>query len=209
MAGNNAGLSRLIARKAAEARQREKKRKEEERRRRLRAIAAVLCTFAAYSVSLALDCPDPIPKHTSLLTGQCWLDELLVGHPTRFREQFGMSKNAFYRLSFELQTNSGLVASKFVTADEKIATFLHFVRTGASNRTLQERFQRSGETINRWLFFMLSGHYSFSTGPYTRSYCCLWVHSTRSTSIFLPMRHQPRLKKTPNFTHIFAIVVAP
>ncbi|KAJ7452561.1 hypothetical protein FB451DRAFT_1012732, partial [Mycena latifolia] len=72
---------------------------------------------------------------------------LMSGHPDRFRDQLGMAKHAFYRLSFELQTVSGLVSTKFVTADEKLATFPHFARTGCSTRVLQERFQRSADTI--------------------------------------------------------------
>ncbi|KAJ6533438.1 hypothetical protein DFH09DRAFT_888774, partial [Mycena vulgaris] len=64
--------------------------------------------------------------HTSALTGQRWLTELLAGHPDRFRDQFGMAKVTFRRLSFKLQALSGLVSTKYVTADEKLATFLHF-----------------------------------------------------------------------------------
>jgi hypothetical protein len=78
-----------------------------------------------------------------------WLSELSGGHPGRFRDQMGIAKHVFYRLSFELQAFSGLVSMKYVSADEKLATFLHFVRTGCSTRMLQERFQRSADTINR------------------------------------------------------------
>ncbi|KAJ7017915.1 hypothetical protein C8F04DRAFT_888724, partial [Mycena alexandri] len=66
------------------------------------------------------------PMHTSALTGQLWLNELVAGHPARFRDQLGMGKLAFSRLSNELQIHSGLRASKHVSADEKLATFLHF-----------------------------------------------------------------------------------
>ena len=62
-----------------------------------------------------------------------------------------MAKHTFYRLSFELQAYSGLVASKFISADENLATFLHFVRTGCSSRMLQEQFQRSAETIYKYI----------------------------------------------------------
>ncbi|KAJ7440904.1 hypothetical protein FB451DRAFT_948420, partial [Mycena latifolia] len=51
---------------------------------------------------------NPIPFHTSLLTGQQWLTELLAGHPERFRDQLGIGKQVFHRLSFELQAFSGL-----------------------------------------------------------------------------------------------------
>ncbi|KAJ7300505.1 hypothetical protein DFH08DRAFT_725261, partial [Mycena albidolilacea] len=62
----------------------------------------------------------PIPMHTSLLTGQMWLSELFGGHPGRFRDQMGIAKYIFYRLSFKLQEFSGLVSMKYVSADEKL-----------------------------------------------------------------------------------------
>ncbi|KAJ7659057.1 hypothetical protein DFH06DRAFT_902339, partial [Mycena polygramma] len=45
--------------------------------------------------------------------------------------------------------------TKYVSADEKLATFLHFARTGCSTRMLQERFQRSADTINRSIYTVL------------------------------------------------------
>ncbi|KAJ7083291.1 hypothetical protein B0H15DRAFT_753796, partial [Mycena belliarum] len=51
--------------------------------------------------------------------------------------------------------------TKWVSADEKLATFLYFARTGASSRMLQERFQRSADTINKrvihiiWKFYTI------------------------------------------------------
>jgi hypothetical protein len=153
MAQNNRALTRIIARKASVAHQKAKKQKERDRQRRIRRIAAVVCAVAAVTASLCLERPDPIPMHTSVLTGQLWLNELLAGHPTRFREQLGMAKHAFLRLSTELQMYSGLAATKFVSANEKLATFLYFARTGSSSRMLRERFQRSADTIHRYSYF--------------------------------------------------------
>ena len=31
-----------------------------------------------------------VPQHTSILTGQDWVDELLAGHVTRFYNELGM-----------------------------------------------------------------------------------------------------------------------
>ncbi|KAJ7703619.1 hypothetical protein B0H17DRAFT_888348, partial [Mycena rosella] len=45
--------------------------------------------------------------------------------------------------------------SKLVSSDEKLATFLHFARTGCSSRMLQERFQRSAETIHKSIYLIL------------------------------------------------------
>ncbi|KAJ7624769.1 hypothetical protein FB45DRAFT_687551, partial [Roridomyces roridus] len=56
----------------------------------------------AITASLRLDVV-PIPMHTSILTGQGWLDELITGHDRRFKENLGMAKHVFFRLSVELQ----------------------------------------------------------------------------------------------------------
>ena len=114
---------------------------------------AVACALATLTTTLAVVAQnqlslEPVPMRTSILSGQMWLDELLAGHPERFKEQFGMSKGAFQSLSRELQLHSGLANRRHVTADEQLATFLYIARTGSSTRILQERFQRSPSTIS-------------------------------------------------------------
>jgi len=41
-------------------------------------------------VEQALASLTPIPVGALILLGQAWLDELLLGHPKRFEERFGM-----------------------------------------------------------------------------------------------------------------------
>ncbi|KAJ7045326.1 hypothetical protein C8F04DRAFT_887079, partial [Mycena alexandri] len=106
--------------------------------RKIQLLTVALCTVVTFGAALTIDTLDPMAMHTSMLTGQLWLNELLAGHPDRFRDQLGMAKHAFQGLSFELQKYSGLVSTKFVSADEKLTTFLHFARTGCSTRVLQE-----------------------------------------------------------------------
>jgi hypothetical protein len=113
---------------------------------------SLIATMAGIAVVTPLLLSSPrVPMHTSILTGRAWLDELLVGHPERFKRQLGVAKHVFHRLSKELQQLSGLCNSKYVTADEQLAIFLHLARTGDSNRMLQERFQCGGETISKYL----------------------------------------------------------
>ena len=88
-----------------------------------------------------------IPQHTSILSGQHWLDELLGGHDGRFHNEIGMQKFVFRRLLTTLEMCTGLRGTQHVSAAEQVAIFLHFVCRGLSNRALQERFQRSGDTI--------------------------------------------------------------
>ena len=87
------------------------------------------------------------PQHTSVLSGQLWLDELLSGHDGRFYNEIGMNKFVFRRLLTTLERDAGLHGTRHVSAGEQTAIFLHYVRRGLSNRALQERFQCSGDTI--------------------------------------------------------------
>ncbi|KAJ6535528.1 hypothetical protein B0H19DRAFT_963358, partial [Mycena capillaripes] len=52
-----------------------------------------------------LERPIPIPRHTSILTGQDWLDELINGHPERCLDQLGMYPAAFLLLCWEMTMN--------------------------------------------------------------------------------------------------------
>ena len=108
--------------------------------------AAVLALSAAAAV-ITMAAPSPkAPVRTSILTGQLWLEELFCS-PVRMYEQLGMAKHVSCKLSKELHTQRSLCNSKYVSADKKLAIFLHFARTGASSQMLQERFQQSGETL--------------------------------------------------------------
>ena len=90
---------------------------------------------------------DKTPQHTSVLSGQLWIEELLCGHDVRFYNELGMNKFIFNRLITILEADSGLQGTRHISAAEQVAIFLHYVRRGLSNRALQERFQHSGDTI--------------------------------------------------------------
>lgn len=89
------------------------------------------------------------PQHTSGLTGQQWVQELLSGHEDRIFNEFGMRKRVFRELLAVLQTRGGVQATRYVSAEEQLSTFLHYVHRGLPNRALQERFQRSPDTISK------------------------------------------------------------
>jgi len=107
-------------------------------------FAAAVAAF----ISVATTSTPKTPIRTSILTGQRWLTEL-YSSSVCMHEQLGMAKHVFRKLCIELKLQHGLSDSKYVCADEKLAIFLHFAQTGASSRMLQERFQRSGETISK------------------------------------------------------------
>lgn len=45
---------------------------------------------------------DPIPYHTSRLSGEMWVQEVLTGHPDHICCEFGMSEEVFVELVEEL-----------------------------------------------------------------------------------------------------------
>jgi len=89
------------------------------------------------------------PFHTSILSGEQWVKELLDGHNERFYNEMGMHQTVFKDLLALLKADGGLSDSRYVTAQEQLATFLYYAHWGLSNRALQERFQRSGDTISK------------------------------------------------------------
>ncbi|ETV64601.1 hypothetical protein H257_18536 [Aphanomyces astaci] len=81
--------------------------------------------------------------------GEEWINELMNGNPRRFRNQLHLLPSTFVALLGMLQTKCALKSSRYVSAREKLATFLYVVGHAASNREAQERFQRSGWTITQ------------------------------------------------------------
>jgi hypothetical protein len=88
------------------------------------------------------------PYHTSILTGEGWVIELLGGHPDRIRCELGMSLDVFSDLISDLRA-MGHGNSRNVSLEEQVAIFLYASVTGLTVRHLGERFQRSNETISR------------------------------------------------------------
>ena len=67
---------------------------------------------------------DPIPYHTSALSSEAWVIELLVGHPGRIRCELGMNTNVFVGLVDELR-ELGHDDSKFILLEEQLVILLY------------------------------------------------------------------------------------
>ncbi|KIK14211.1 hypothetical protein PISMIDRAFT_17463 [Pisolithus microcarpus 441] len=104
--------------------------------------------------------------HTSILSGQGWVDELLNGHPQRIRNELGVHKHVFLRLISILQEGH-FRESRNVTLEEQLAIFLYAMVMGLSARHVGERFQRSTDTISRYFKKMVE---AFSEGPIYGTY---------------------------------------
>jgi hypothetical protein len=78
--------------------------------------------------------------------------------PNKFR----MEKEIFYKLVEVLRDGNLLANSREISVEEQLAMFLFCLSTNASNRTIQERFQHSGETVSRYLNIVLEAIVSLS-----------------------------------------------
>ena len=120
--------------------------------KQLNDVVVMVVTSVSQVISLALQWKEPILYHTSILTGQGWVMELLEGHPERIRNELGVHKMVFRILVAELQ-NAGYHATRNVSSEEQLAIFLYTCVTGLSIRHIGERFQHSNDMISRYILF--------------------------------------------------------
>ena len=121
------------------------------RRRRILLHALAFIQILLTAILVIADTPTTRePYHTSILTGEGWVLELLTGHPERIYAELGVHHHVFYALIAELKA-AGHSDSRHVTLEEQLAIFLYASVTGLSIRHLGERFQRSNETISKFV----------------------------------------------------------
>lgn len=93
----------------------------------------------------------PVPER--IMTGQpghIFLQELLKSKSQeRIRRALRMNISTFYALRDWLLKHTLLENRRTVTAEEKLAIFIHIVSRPASNRDTAERFSHSGDTISK------------------------------------------------------------
>ena len=121
----------------------------DQRRRLVLQVAGIIINAViAAIISVVPPLYDPMPYHTSALTGAMWVLELLEGHPERIRCELGVHKHVFLFLISYLQ-QIGVQHSRNVFLEEQLAIFLYRCVTGLSIRHVGERFQRSNDTISK------------------------------------------------------------
>ena len=125
-------------------------------------VATIIITAAVASVSQYASRFEKHPMHTSSLSGEQWVQELLHGHEDRIYNELGMRKAVFRQLLAVLRTDAGVQGTRYVSAEEQLATFLHYVHRALPNRALQESFQRSVLTIKIRYYVNHVGHYGVS-----------------------------------------------
>lgn len=118
------------------------------RSRRRRTIAVMVSTIIAAAMEIISGLYDKQEYHTSILSGQAWVSELINGHPGRIRCELGVSHHVFGLLLSELR-RMDYIDSRHVKLEEQLAIFLYTCVTGLSIRHVGERFQRANNTISK------------------------------------------------------------
>lgn len=109
---------------------------------------SIVLTYLVRTMALLVNRAVPTPYHTSALSGEAWVLELMTGHPERIRCELGVSIDVFHALVTHLR-EIGIDRSKYVSIEEQLSIFLYMVVTGLTIRHVGERFQRSNETISK------------------------------------------------------------
>jgi len=107
-----------------------------------------LLMSALITLLQTFSCKDPELYHTSALTGQAWVLELLTGHPQCIRCELGMHRHVFVTLIEQLRA-FGHTDSQHVSLEEQLSIFLYTCVTGLTIRHVGEQFQRSNDTISQ------------------------------------------------------------
>ncbi|XP_066160728.1 uncharacterized protein [Oryza sativa Japonica Group] len=95
------------------------------------------------------------PMHTSKLSGACRVNEILTGHQSLSKRNFRMEVNVFRALVDKLREKQLLADARDVSVEEQVAIFLYALAKNASNETLQDQFQHSGQTISKYFGVVL------------------------------------------------------
>ena len=97
----------------------------------LQLAGMAIVAAAAAAVVYAAPLYDKTPYHTSALSGEDWVLELINGHQERIRCELGVHKHIFQALIAYLE-NIGHTHSQYVTLKEQLAIFLYKCVTGLS-----------------------------------------------------------------------------
>src|SRR6267154_2838823 len=89
-----------------------------------------------------------IPYHTSALSEEDWVNELLSGHPQCIQVELGVYRGTFTVLVKAME-DLNIHSSCHVSIEEQVSIFLYIVVTGLTCTHVGEHFQQSSSTITK------------------------------------------------------------
>ena len=99
-------------------------------------------------INMFWGCYNQEAYHTSILSGEQWVEDMAAGHRDRLKDNLGVNKHVFRQLRKELVEKGGLRARRYVGVTEQIGIFLYQLVTNLPVCKMAERFQHSNETIS-------------------------------------------------------------
>jgi hypothetical protein len=115
-------------------------------------LSSIICAVTSAASSLSQPHNEPEPYHTSSLSGESWLLELVGGHPDHIHNELGVHVETFNNLILTLRSY-GHINARSVSLEEQLAIFLYTCVTGLPVRHVGERFQQSNGTISWYVGF--------------------------------------------------------
>jgi hypothetical protein len=128
------------------------------------------------------------PMHTSKLSGACRVNEILTGHQSLSKRNFRMEVNVFRALVDKLREKQLLADARDVSVEEQVAIFLYALAKNASNETLQDQFQHSGQTISKYFGVVLDA---------VKQLTCVYIRP--------PFLHPHHILRRPKFHPFFEV----
>ena len=106
------------------------------------AVAIIAVTTAILAIEESWNRLNPEPYHTSVLSGQQWVQELLDGHRDRMRASLGTPAAVFEQLEQDLIRHGGLTPRRYFGTSEE---FLERATGGAGGRRAERTRDGRGE----------------------------------------------------------------
>jgi hypothetical protein len=100
-----------------------------------------------------------------------------------------MERDIFEVLARRLRESNLLSDSRYVSVEEQLGIFLYAMSKNVSNRTLQDQFQHSGETISRYFGVVLNALTQLS---------CNYIRP--------PSVHAHHILRQPKFSPYFQVI---
>jgi len=90
--------------------------------------------------------------HDSRMTGEMQIEEWYQRHPGAMHSHLGVFSSTFKLVLYDLETvGGGLAPTRYISIRGQLAIFLYICKEGLGVRHAGEAFQRSLDTVSKWV----------------------------------------------------------